>query len=377
MNTVAPHRGVGLRAAAGTAVLALAVTGCGATTSGGSGEGGDASVEEGFSIGLLLPDEHTARYEAFDRPLFEEAIEELCPECDVNYQNAAQDPDRQQGQVEGMLTEGIGVMVLDAVDAEGAGTMVQMAHDQGVPVVAYDRLAEGGVDYYVSFDNVRVGEVQAEALVEALEEEAVIDDGVVVAMHGSPTDPNAASFKEGAMSVLEGNVELGQEYDTPEWSPDEAQSQMDGAITALGAEEIVGVYAANDGLGGGAIAALQSAGIDDLPPVTGQDAELAGIQRIIAGEQYMTVYKAIHPEARTAAEMAVALATGEEYGGEYDIVQVTDGEGNDVEAVLLEPVPVTAENVEDTVISDGFYTIEEICTDAYVDTDLCQEAGLE
>lgn len=375
MNTAVPHRKFALHTAAGAAVLALAATGCGATTTGETEEGGDADVDDGFNIGLLLPDEHTARYEALDRPLFEEAVAELCPECEVNYQNAAQDPDRQQGQVEAMLTEGIDVMVLDAVDAAGAGTMVQQAHDQGVPVVAYDRLAEGGVDYYVSFDNVRVGEVQGEALVEKLEEDGTIDDGEIVAMHGSPTDPNASSFKEGALSVLEDAVEIGQEYDTPEWDPDNAQEQMDAAITAIGADNIVGVYAANDGLGSGAIAALQGAGVSDLPPVTGQDAELAGIQRIIAGEQYMSVYKAIAPEAQTAAEMAIALATGEDYSGEEEVTEVTDGEDNDVQAVLLEPVAVTADNVQETVVDDGVYTIEEICTDAYADTDFCEEAS--
>lgn len=358
-----------------TAVVAMIATGCGATTTGDGGNESDADAEDGFTIGLLLPDEHTARYEAFDYPYFEEAVGELCPACEVNYQNAAQDTDRQQSQVEAMLTEGIEVMVLDAVDAAGAGTMVQQAKDQGVPVVAYDRLAEGGVDTYVSFDNVRVGEVQGEALLERLEEDDAVDEGQVVAMHGSPTDPNASSFKEGALSVLTDAVDIGQEYDTPEWSPDQAQEQMDAAITAIGADDIVGVYAANDGLAGGAIAALQSAGVTDLPPVTGQDAELAGIQRIVAEEQYMTVYKAIRPEAETAAEMAVALATGEEYAGEHEVTEVEDGEGNSVQAVLLDPIPVTLDDVMDTVIEDGFYTVEDICADAYTDTDFCAENG--
>lgn len=377
MTTSKSRRRPVLCITAGAAVLTMAAAGCGATTTGDAEAGGDASVEEGFNVGLLLPDEHTARYEAFDRPFFEEAMAELCPECQINYQNAGQDPDRQQGQVEAMLTEGIEVMVLDPVDAEGAGTMVQMAHEQGVPVIAYDRLAEGGADYYISFDNVRVGEVQGEALVEALEEEGTVDDGEIVVMHGSPTDPNAANFAEGAMSALEGEVEIGQEYDTPEWSPDRAQEQMDAAITSLGAEDIIGVYAANDGLAGGAIAALQSAGQDEMPPITGQDAELAGIQRIAAGEQYMTVYKAIRPQAQTAAEMAVALATGQDYDGEQEVTEVTDGEGNEVRAVLLEPIAVTADNLEETVIADEFHSVADICTDAYADTDFCQEVEEE
>ncbi|KUP97679.1 ABC transporter substrate-binding protein [Thermobifida cellulosilytica] len=367
------------RVAVGTAALAmLAAAGCGAaTTSGGGGEQAAASVEEGFTIGLLLPDAKTARYEKFDRPYFEEAIAELCPKCEVTYQNADQDVSKQQSQAEAMLTQGVAVLVLDAVDAEAAGGIVKQAHAQGVPVIAYDRLAQGGVDYYVSFDNKTVGRVQAEALVEGMEKAGTAGKGEVVMINGSPTDPNAASFKEGAHEILDGQVEIGAEYDTPDWSPDKAQQQMEQAITAVGADNISGVYSANDGLASGIIAALKSAGVDELPPITGQDAELAAIQRILSGDQYMTVYKAIRPEADIAAAMAVAAATGQEYSGtaEYPLTEATDGEGNTVPAVLLTPVAVTIDNIEDTVISDGFYTIEEICTDEYADTDLCKEAG--
>ncbi|WP_179646576.1 ABC transporter substrate-binding protein [Spinactinospora alkalitolerans] len=355
----------------------LAATGCGATTTGGeAAEGGDASVEEGFDIGLLLPESKTARYEKFDRPYFEEAVAELCEKCEVSYQNADQDTSKQQSQAEAMLTEGIDVMVLDAVDAEAAASVVQQAKSQGVPVVAYDRLAQGGVDYYVSFDNQTVGRTQGTALIEALEAEGTAGEGEIVMINGSPTDPNAADFKAGAHEVLDGQVEIGAEYDTADWSPDKAQQQMEQAITSIGADDITGVYSANDGMAAGIIAALKSAGVEDLPPVTGQDAELAGIQRIISGDQYMTVYKAIRPEAEVAAAMAVAAATGEEYegGGEHMLTEVEDADGNTVPAVLLEPVAVTEDNVEDTVISDGFYSIEEICTDAYADTELCEQA---
>jgi D-xylose transport system substrate-binding protein len=369
--------GFARRAAVGAAAaLSLLAAGCGATTTGGGTEGGDNSVEEGFRVGLLLPESKTARYEKFDKPYFEEALTDLCPECELSYQNADQESSKQQSQAEAMLTEGIDVLVLDAVDSEAAAQIVNQAKGQGVPVVAYDRLAEGGVDYYVSFDNHRVGEVQGEALLQALEEEGTADDGQIVMINGSPTDPNAADFKAGAHQILDGQVEIGAEYDTPDWSPDRAQTQMDQAITSVGADEIVGVYSANDGMAAGVIAALKSAGVDELPPVTGQDAEIAGIQRVIAGEQYMTVYKAIRPEARTAAEMAVAAATGEEYdGGEAELTEVEDGGGNMIPSVLIDPVAVTEENIEDTVVSDGFYTIEEICTDAYADTDFCTEAG--
>ncbi|MBB4932179.1 D-xylose transport system substrate-binding protein [Lipingzhangella halophila] len=365
------------RVAVGAAALALLAAGCGTTTT-DSGSGGDASVEEGFNVGLLLPESKTARYEKFDKPYIEESLAELCENCELTYQNADQETAKQQDQAEAMLTEGIDVMVLDAVDTESAASIVSNAQSQDVPVVAYDRLAQGGVDYYVSFNNQTVGQVQGEALIEALEEEGTIDDGEIVAIHGSPTDPNAAEFKTGAMEVLEGNVEIAAEFDTPEWSPDKAQEQMDGAITSSSVDDIVGVYSANDGMTAGVVAALKSAGADEMPPITGQDAEIAGIQRIISGEQYMTVYKEIRAEAQVAAEMAVAAATGEEYdGGENTITEAEDGDGETVPSVLLDPVSVTEENVEETVVADGFYTIEEICTDDYADTDFCKETAGE
>ncbi|GAA4910712.1 sugar ABC transporter substrate-binding protein [Streptomonospora salina] len=366
------------RAAVGAAAaLSLLAAGCGATTDGASSGdgGGDASVEEGFKVGLLLPETQTARYEEFDKPYFEEGLNELCENCELLYQNADQETSKQQDQAESLLTSGVDVLVLDAVDAESASGIVQNAQSQDVPVVAYDRLAEGGVDYYVSFDNRRVGEVQGQSLLQALDQNGGGEDSQIVMINGSPTDPNAAKFKQGAHDVLDGQVEIAKEYDTPEWNPDEAQVEMEQAITAVGADEIDGVYSANDGMAAGIVAALKGAGVDDLPPITGQDAEIAGIQRVISGEQYMTVYKAIRPEAEVAAEMAVAAATGEEYegNGEYGTTEVEDGNGNEIKSVLIDPIPVTVDDVEDTVISDGFYTVEEICTDRYADTDFCQD----
>ncbi|GAB3725287.1 substrate-binding domain-containing protein [Nocardiopsis nanhaiensis] len=380
MNTKrsATRRSVTGGIAAVTAALALAATGCDAITSGGDDAGGEThTLEEGFHVGLLLPDLYTARYEAFDYPFFEAALEEQCPNCELSYANADGEVDEQQTQAQAMLTDEVDILVLDAVDAAASSGTVNEATNQGVPVIAYDRLAEGGVDSYISFDNHRVGQVQAESLLEALEINGEAGDGEIVMVNGSPTDPNAADFKAGAHEILDGQIDVGQEYDTPDWSPEEATTQMEAAITAMGVDEISGVYAANDGMASGVIAALRSAGVsvDDLPPVTGQDAELAGIQRIISGEQYMTVYKEIQPQAELAAAMAIALATGEEVeAGEHTVTEMEDGAGETVEAHLLEPVAVTEENIGDTVVSDGFYTIEEICTDDYADTDFCEDA---
>jgi D-xylose transport system substrate-binding protein len=300
-------------AAAFTLVATAAACGDDDDGGGGTESGGGEGSGDAVTIALLLPETETARYESQDRPLFEAKVEELCPDCEIIYNNADQDAAEQQSQAEAALTNGADVLVLDPVDSVSAASMVAQAEQRDVPVVSYDRLIrDAPIDYYISYDNERVGQLQAEALTGRLEEEGV-DSGSLVMINGAPTDNNATLFKEGAHSVLdESAYEIGAEYDTPDWSPAEAQAQMEQAITRLGEDGFVGVYAANDGTAGGAIAAMKAAGIDPLPPITGQDAELAAIQRILAGEQYMTVYKAIKPEAEIAAEVAIALGSGED-----------------------------------------------------------------
>jgi D-xylose transport system substrate-binding protein len=172
--------------------------------------------------------------------------------------------------------------------------------------------------------------------------------------------------------VLDGQVVIGREFDILDWSPDRAQQAMEQAITALGREAIIGVCAANDGTAAGAIAALKGAGFATLPPVTGQDADLAAVQRILAGEQAMTVYKAFKPQARIAAEMAIAAATGVEYRGAP--TQTVSNGSVDVPSVLLEPVVVTRENVAGTIIAEGFYTTEQVCATEY--RQACRRAGI-
>ncbi|MBN1207641.1 MAG: sugar ABC transporter substrate-binding protein [Myxococcaceae bacterium] len=321
----------------------------------------------GAKIALLLPESKTARYESHDRPHFERKVKELCPDCEVIYSNADQDAAKQQSQAEAALTNGAQVMVLDPVDSASAAAVVARARQSKVPVISYDRLITGAdVDYYISFDNEKVGKLQAQALVDKLKADGK-GSGTLVMINGSPTDNNAKLFKSGAHSVIDGSgLKVGAEYDTPDWSPDKAQQQMEQALTSLGKDQIVGVYAANDGTAGGAIAAMKAAGVKPLPPVTGQDAELAGIQRILAGEQYMTIYKAIKPEAEVAAELAVALARGQAAPAGKVNAKVNNGKV-DVPSILLAPVAVTKDNVKSTVIADGFWKAEEICAGSYKD----------
>jgi D-xylose transport system substrate-binding protein len=361
-----------------SAILALsggALVACGDDDDdgGGGGSGGDGG---GGSIALLLPESKTARYESQDRPNFERSLKSECPDCELIYSNADQDAAKQQQQAEAAITRGADVLVLDPVDAASAGSIVARAKQSDIPVVSYDRLiTDADIDYYVSFDNERVGQLQGESLVKKLEADGN-GDGTIVMINGAPTDNNAKLFKQGAHSVIDdSDLKVGKEYDTPDWSPDKAQQEMEQATTALGKDGYVGVYAANDGTAGGAIAAMKSAGIQPSSrPTTGQDAELAAIQRILAGEQYMTVYKAIKPEAKAAAQLAVALARGEDPPSGLVNDEIDNGQ-KQVPSVLLTPVAVTKDNIQDTIVKDGFWKVSEICTPPYKAD--CQEAGIQ
>ncbi len=354
-------------------LLVAATAACGSdnnkSSSGTSSGGGGAK-----KIALLLPETKTARYETQDRPLFEAKVKALCSNCQVLYSNADQDASKQQSQAEAALTNGADVLVLDPVDSASAASIVNKAKQQKVPVVSYDRLiTDAPIDFYISYDNQKVGELQATALTKKLGDDGV-KSGSLVMINGAPTDNNATLFKKGAHSVLDSSgYKIGVEYDTPDWSPDKAQSEMEQAITKLGKTGFVGVYAANDGTGGGAIAAMKSSGIKPIPPTTGQDAELAAIQRILVGEQYMTVYKAIKPEAEIAAEVAIALANGDKPPSNQVNQQVDNGQGK-VPSQILDPVSVTKDNVKDTVVADGFWKASQICTADFAAA--CQAAGI-
>jgi D-xylose transport system substrate-binding protein len=349
------------------AIIAAAAAACGSSSSSSSSSSGGAS----YKIALLLPETKTTRYESKDRPYFTAKLKALCPNCQLIYSNAQQDAAQQQSQAEAALTNGAKVMVLDAVDGAAAATIATKAHQQNVPVIAYDRLILNtpAVDYYISFDNKKVGALQGTSLLTALGGKT---NPTIVMINGSPTDNNAKLFKQGAHSVLDGHVTIAKEFDTPDWSPDQAQNEMQQALTALN-NKVDGVYAANDGTAGGAIAAMKAAAVSPWPPVTGQDAELAAIQRIIVGQQYMTAYKAIKPQAEQAAQMAFDLAQGKSVPSSM-VNGTTNNGAADVKSVLLTPVGVIKSNVKATIVSDGFWSTSEICTTQYADA--CKALGI-
>jgi D-xylose transport system substrate-binding protein len=378
-----------LFAAFALVVIAAVVAGCGGgdssssssggsteeseTTAGGGGE--ESGGGEGVKIALLLPENETPRYETNDKPSFEKAVEEQCSNCEISYFNAGGDVEKQASQGEAALTQGAEVLVVDPMDSKSAAAIVEKAHAQEVPTVSYDRLIEASeVAGYVSFDNERVGEQQAETLVEKLKEIGK-PKGPIIKINGDPADPNAKLFKEGSNKVFEKEgVDIAKEYDTPGWTAENAQREAQQAITAIGKTGFAGIYAANDDTAGGAIAAMKGVGIkpEDVP-VTGQDSTVAGLQRILTGEQFMTIFKPIVPEAEIAAEMAISLGETGEVSTKEKTEEINNGKA-DVPSVLLTSTPVVKDNINETVIAEKFVTPAELCEGAFAAA--CKEAGI-
>ncbi|MEV5873599.1 substrate-binding domain-containing protein [Streptomyces sp. NPDC052101] len=357
-------RRIAISVAASTMTLSLA--GCGVL--GATGSGADASPSKGddLTVGLLLPEKANTRYDRFDYPIIRDKVAALTgKKGKVEYANANASASQQASQLQQMIEEKVDIILLDAVDSHSVAAEVQKAKDAGIPVIAYDRLAEGPIDAYVSFDNELVGEVQGRTLLEALGSGTDTSDKIVM-VNGSPTDPNAKQFKEGALSELNGKVTIAESYDTTDWKPELADTEMTKAISEIGKSNIAGVYAANDGMAGGVIKALKAAGVTSLPPITGQDAELDAVQRIVAGEQYMSVYKAYPDEAEAAAQMAVAKVQGKDI--QFDALtqdKVDSPTTKSIPAKLIQPIALTKSNIRSTVVADGIYTVGDICTAKY------------
>lgn len=358
------------RVVIGTAAVSMALTALTACGKAGGGDGG--SKGDGKTIGLLLPENKTTRYETFDRPYITNKIKSLCSDCIVKYNNATQDTETQKKQFDALVTQGVKVIVLDPVDAQATKSWVDQAAKKGVKVVAYDRLAEGDISAYISYDNEKIGELQGTALVDALGGKA--KSANVVMINGSPTDPNAPLFKKGAHKVLDHKVKkVVYEQDIPDWSPDQANQKMSGAITKLGRTGFQGVYVANDGMAGGVSTAMKKAGVKNLP-LGGQDAELAGLQRILKGDQTFTIYKAIKPQADTTATIAVDLLKGKSFASATSS-KVDSKSKKGVPAQLYSAKIVTKDNIKSTLIKDKVYSVQQICTPQFKAA--CAKNGLK
>ncbi|WP_058308161.1 D-xylose ABC transporter substrate-binding protein [Gracilibacillus massiliensis] len=316
----------------------------------------EATNEDGISIGFSLDTLQEERWQR-DRDLFVSKAEELG--ASVNVQSADSDDAKQISQAENLISQGVDLLVVVPHDAEVSASIVEMAHAEDIPVISYDRLIKNSeVDLYVSFDNERVGEMQATAITE------LVPQGKYVLIEGADTDNNAHLFKQGQMNILQplidsGDIEIVYDQWTKGWEPEEALANMENALTSND-NDIDAVIAANDGTAGGVIQALAAQGMDGEIPVSGQDAELAAVQRIVEGTQTMTVYKPIRDLAERVAELAVQMANGEEI---ETSTTVNNGQ-IDVPSILLDPIAVTKENIDDTIIADGFHSEEDVYQNA-------------
>jgi len=354
---------------------------------------GEAAAGEG-SIWVLLPDSATSdRWEKDDRRFFKEGFEAagLTEGTDFSIVNAEGDATVQISQAEQAIGDGASVIVLTSNDSGSGATIIDLAREAGVAVVEYDRFnTEGsaGGDVYVSFDNVRVGATMAEVLEPAIDGLGV-DTPNVVMLNGGEADNNAFLFRDGYAETVEARVAAGDwalvdDQFVPDWDNAEALAIFDQILVGAG-NEVDAVFAANDGLAGSVIAALENAGLDPTTvPVSGQDATQAGIQNVLLGKQTMSVYKPIRSEAAAGVQAALALRAGEDVAaltGDFTIIGINaDGTPADsptgdgvVPYIALVPIAVTVDNVADTVIADGFRTVEELCTPevAEVATDVC------
>jgi D-xylose transport system substrate-binding protein len=346
--------------------LALSLAACGEDDGGGADNGGGGAADG--KIGVILPDtESSVRWESADRPALEAAFKE----ADVEYsiQNAEGDAEKMAQIADSMIADGVTVLAIVNLDSASGAAIQEKAKSQGVATIDYDRLTLGGsAEYYVSFDNTVVGELQGQGLADCLGDKPAN----IVYLNGSPTDNNATLFSRGAHSVLDKitNYKVVGEQAVPDWDNDEAAVIFEQLYTQADGK-VDGVLAANDGLAGAVIGILEKNGRAGKVPVTGQDATVEGLQNVLAGTQCMTVYKSAKQEAGALAEAAIALVQGDE--AETTGTTKDSESGREVPSILLEPESITKENVGD-VIEDGGQKLEDVCTAEFQKA--CADAGL-
>ncbi len=333
-------------------VLVFTLAACSSGNNDNSTTSKDADSKGKIVIGFSMATLQEERWQK-DRDFFVAAAEKLGAE--VNVQAANNDDAKQISQAESLISQGVDVLVVVPNNAEATAAIIEKAHAEGIKVIAYDRLIKNSdLDLYVSFDNERVGEMQATAITK------LVPKGKYVYIGGADTDNNAHLFKKGAFNILQplidsGDIEVVYDQFTKEWNPANALANMENALTA-NSNKIDAVVAANDGTAGGVIQALASQGLDGKVPVSGQDAELAAAQRIVEGTQTMTVYKPIKALAEEVAAIAVKMANGEEITTD----KVINNGKIDVPSILLDPLAVDKSNIDVTLIADGFHTKEDV-----------------
>jgi D-xylose transport system substrate-binding protein len=303
-------------------------------------------------VGLLMDTVQEERWQR-DRDLFVDRAQELG--ADVLVESAERDDAKQLQQAESLLGKDVKVLVVVAHSAESAAKIVEAAKKRSVPVIAYDRLIlNADVDLYVSYDNRRVGELQAQYLRNRAPK------GNYILLGGAPTDHNAKLIREGQMAALRdavkrGDIKIVADPMTPDWQPDAAMTLTEAALNKAGGQ-VVAVVASNDGTAGGAVRALEKNGLAGKVLVSGQDADLDAVRRIVGGTQAMTVYKPLKPLARSAAFSAVQMAKGEKVEG----TSTVDNGAKQVQAFLMNPIGVDKDLVDQVIINDGFHPREKV-----------------
>src|SRR3954447_8482079 len=368
-----------LVACAVTVALGFTVAACGSDDNSSSGSSGSKATSTAAAkkskVGVILPDTaSSARWEGADRPLLTKAFQDAGVDADI--QNANGDKAKFGTIADQMLNEGANVLVIVNLDSPSAAAVINKAKQQGVPVIDYDRLTlGGGAAYYVSFDNVAVGTAQGKGLVKCMQDNGQ-KSGPVALLNGSPTDNNATLFKQGyEKEIKAAGYSVAADQSVPDWDNTKAGTIFEQMYTKANGK-FVGVDAANDGLGGAVVSVLKRNGEAGKVPVTGQDATDEGLQRVLAGTQCMTVYKAIKKEADAASKLAIALAKGDTAAANQMATgQTMDTETKqNVKSVLLQPEAIFKDNVKD-VVADGFTTADKICTTAALKK-ACSENGV-
>jgi D-xylose transport system substrate-binding protein len=343
------------------AVGALGLAACGSSSGGGgatsSAAAGGGSSAGGVQVGVILPDTQSSqRWESFDKPYLQQAFDAAGVKADI--QNALGDKSKFASIADSMIQEGVKVLIITNLDSASGAQVETKAKNAGIKTIDYDRLTLGGsADYYVSFDNVKVGELQGAGLIKCLGDKP---NARIIEINGSPTDNNATLFKQGYDSQLDPKYKAGwvkvDDKSIADWKNDLAGTTFEQSLTAAG-NKVDGVLVANDGMAQAVITVLKKNGLK--VPVTGQDATPDGLRSILTGDQCMTVYKAVKKEAKAAADAAVALIKG---GTVATTGTVKDPQGNrDVQSVLLTPVAITADNVK-AVVADEFVKAADICS---------------
>ncbi|MGI5501624.1 sugar ABC transporter substrate-binding protein [Lentzea sp. CA-135723] len=364
-----------------TAGLALAVSACGANSSSGTGgtsESNSAGSGSGAKVGVILPETKTsARWEGFDKPLLEAALK--AEGLDPDIQNAQGDVQKFSTLADGMINNGVKVLIIATPNAEVGASVAKKAQAQGIQVIDYDRLNTGGSSsYYVSFDNVKVGELQGQGMADALKDAP--QGANVIEIEGAPTDNNATLFADGQKKVLKplydsGKLKLVQSQPIDDWDNQKGGQVFEQILTGNGGK-VDGVVAANDGLAGAVITVLKKVGLNGKVPVTGQDATPDGLQAVLLKDQYMTVFKPIKEEAEATAKLAGFLAKGDTAGADKLASGSTkDTKANrDVKSVLLTSQLITRDKVK-VVVDAGFVKASEICVAATQAA--CTELGIK